>query len=318
MWSFVSRLEKIFINSTKYLDYFFETKGFTSNSSAGKTSDYALRTAHSIRGAGRSPAIIIHGIMPRSGTVYVGELLRLHPDLYAYPYQLWEFPALQLVQDIQKLQKKFLLNYKANIGKLGDDDFLALFGAALIAFLCEPVPANRRPLIKIPSVQFLSHFTTMFPFESLLVLTRDGRDVVHSTLRTWPYLNFIQVCLRWHRSAQAILGIAKQHNDDDSKGFLIAKYEDALLDPVQFVKVVCNRFCLDENSYPFERIDMIRVIGSSKLEDKNKVTWRHLKKPENFRPIEYWRRWSYLKRLIFKMIAGQSLIELGYCKDLNW
>lgn len=314
----MARLDELLGNTKKYLDYFFETEGFTPKQFTDNISKDALQTAKYIRGTDRKPAIIIHGIMPRSGSVYVGELLRLHPDLYAYPYQLWEFPALQLAGDILKLQKKFLTGYKPNLGKIGENDFLALFGAALIAFLYEPVPLDKRLLIKIPSVQYLSHFNSMFPNENLLVLVRDGRDLIHSTLRTWPHLNFIQTCLRWNRSARAILNTSGDNISFNRKGFLIARYEDALLDPKSFMKVVCDKFNLEESSYPFERIDNIRVIGSSKLESNEKVTWRHLNKPDGFRPIEYWKQWPYFKKMVFKIIAGKSLIDLGYCKDLGW
>ena len=51
------------------------------------------------------PALIIHGVLPRSGTVYVGELLRAHPNLHPYPNQIWEMPLLRATPEIQNLQK---------------------------------------------------------------------------------------------------------------------------------------------------------------------------------------------------------------------
>ncbi len=302
----------------KYINYVFESKGFTSNCHPSEISDQAIRAARLARGADRDPAILIHGIMPRSGTVYVGELLRRHPDLYAYPFHLWEFPALQLTGDLLKLQEKFLLGYKLNRGKIKEGDFLPLFGASLIAYLYASVPPEQRVLAKMPSVQYLSHFFSMFPYENLLILVRDGRDLVHSTLRTWPHLNFLQVCLRWHRSAQIVLHTFEQLSTTKCNGYWMAKYEDALKDPETFVKEACQHLGLAENRYPFEEIDSIRVIGSSKLENKDKVTWQHLQKPKDFKPVEYWQKWSPARKLIFKTIAGRSLVALGYCEDLNW
>ena len=302
----------------KYWDYIFETKGFRSNCHVWEISDQATQAVQTIRGRERGPAIIIQGVMPRSGTVYIGELLRCHPDLYVYPHQLWEFPALQLTENILDLQKKFLLGYKLNSNKLGQADFLPLVGASLMAYLYEPVPPPQRVLVKMPSVQYLSHFFSMFPSENLLILVRDGRDLVHSTLRTWPWLNFFQVCLRWNRSAQMICETVEQLTTAKRNGYWLAKYEDALQNPETFVQKACHYFNLDENRYPYEQIDHIRVIGSSKLENQGKVTWRHLKRPENFTPTEYWKEWSSIRKLIFKLIAGRSLIRLGYCDNLNW
>jgi hypothetical protein len=99
-------------------------------------------------------------------------------------------------------------------------------------------------------------------------------------------------------------------------GYWLARYEDALSDPVTFVEGACSRFELDANRYPFEKIDGIKVIGSSKLE-KN-VTWRFIKKPKDFAPVGYWKQWSAARKVVFKAIAGRSLVELGYCEDLNW
>jgi protein-tyrosine sulfotransferase len=302
----------------KYLDYFFETKGFTADSQRHAISDRAIQAAKSIRGVDRGPAIIIQGIMPRSGTVYVGELLRRHPHIVAYPYQLWEFPALQLTADVLALQQKFILSYRPNSGKLADEEFLPLFGASLIAYLNETVPPGQRVLAKMPGVQYLSYFFSMFPWENLLILVRDGRDLVHSTLRTWPQLNFLQVCLRWNRSAQTVLSTHRCLTANQRSGFWLAKYEDALQNPALFVEKLCCHFGLDEGAYPYEQIDDIRVIGSSKLESEDKVTWQHLPKPKDFKPTEYWEKWSAVKKLIFKTIAGKSLIELGYCEDMNW
>ncbi|HXV96942.1 MAG TPA: hypothetical protein VEC93_00860, partial [Anaerolineae bacterium] len=87
----------------KYFRYFFESRGFTTDTLPGTISDEAIRAAEIARGNGHGPAVMIHGIMPRSGTVYVGELLCRHPDLYAYPHHLWELPVLPLTADVRQL-----------------------------------------------------------------------------------------------------------------------------------------------------------------------------------------------------------------------
>ena len=316
----MNTIKESFYDLKKYWDYFFETKGFTLNGGTAAINDHAIQAAKVARGAGRGPVVFIHGIMPRSGTVYAGELLRLHPEISHYPHQLWEFPALQLTADILELQQKFLRGYKKNRDKLGTAEFLPLFGASLIAFLHEPIPPDKRVLAKMPNVQYLNYFFSMFPHENLLILLRDGRDLVHSTLRTWPNLNFVQVCLRWNRSARMILNSLQYLNEEKTNGFLIAKYEDALENPEAFVREACCRFSLDVNTYPFEKIKWVRVVGSSHLskEKNKKVEWSFIRRPADFRPVAYWRNWSLLRKQVFKVIAGRSLMDLGYCKDMSW
>jgi protein-tyrosine sulfotransferase len=314
----LSRSQDFLFDLKKYFNYFFETRGFSGNGHPSGTSERVYQADLLARGEVRKPAIFIHGIMPRSGTVYAGELLRLHPDLYSYPNNIWEFPALTLTGDLLKLQTKFIEGYRINQDKFNQDDFLSLFGSALLSYLQVSVPSNQRILVKMPSVQYLNYFYSMFPYENLLILLRDGRDVVHSTLRTWKQLNFPQVCLRWNRSAQMILATVKQFEGMHQKGYWMARYEDALREPAKFVGEACQRFGLDESRYPFERIEEIRVIGSSKLEKAGEVSWQHLEKPKEFRPTEYWSQWTPGRKLLFKLIAGSSLISLGYAKDSSW
>ena len=301
----------------KYLHYLLDRRSFDPRPASAEISPQALEAARSIRGDGRAPALLLHGVMPRSGTVYVGELLRKHPDLQAYPNEIWELPFLQQTVRIQKLQREFFLAYEQNVGKIGNDDFLPLFGSALIAYLYSFLPPERRMLLKVPSVQYLTCFFSMFPEERLLVLVRDGRDVVHSTVRTWPQLRFSMVCRRWRRAAEMVLRFDAIHGAD-RKGYWLAKFEDAVSDPVAFVEQACDRFDLDVQRYPFEQIEEIRVQGSSSLRKDGKVVWDHVERPKGFSPVGHWQNWSPGKTRTFKRIAGQALIDMGYCDDLDW
>lgn len=296
----------------------FQTDGFAPLFDFPKPSDQALEVAYKIRGVEHKPAIIIHGVMPRSGTVYIGELLRLHPDLYAYPNDLWEIPFLETTGDMLEVQKHFFAAYKKNISRIGENDFLTLFGSAFIAYLYSFVPEGKRMLLKVPDVQYLNYFLSVFPNENLLLLMRDGRDVVNSTIRTWPQRNFSDVCKLWDYSARMILGHCKRYADTRSKGKWVAKYEDGVRDPVTFVKDACEHFCIDENKYPFDKLSEIPVMGSSSLKHHGKVTWDPKEKPKNFNTMGRWKEWTRKKKQTFKKIAGWTLLDAGYCENMDW
>jgi len=301
----------------KYADYIFDTKSYSPAFNTDEISDHSLQTAKLIRGMERGPALIIHGVMPRSGTVYVGELLRLHPDLHAYPKQLWETPFLQLTENIFGVQNKFFLGHRHNVGKLGERDFLPLFASSFISYLHLLVPGDKRMLLKVPNVKYLSHFFTAFPYEHLLVLVRDGRDVVQSTINTWPQLRFSFVCQRWNRSAKMVLA-CHEHFSRMSEGYWLARFENAVHDPETFVKKACKSFCLDESRYPFENIETISIHGSSSLRHQGEVNWEPVTKPKAFNPTGHWQEWSTGKKRTFKRIAGKTLIDLGYSEDMSW
>jgi protein-tyrosine sulfotransferase len=300
-------------NLRKYLDYVFNYDGLVIRANKSLVTEHALETAKRIRGADREPVIIIHGVTKRAGTNYAGELLGLHPCIYRYPNRIWEIPFLPLTGDILKIQKDFFLNYEQNTGKIGENDFLPIFGASFIAYLHFMVPEGKRMLLKMPGVQYLDYFYNVFPHENLLLVVRDGRDVVTSTIKTWPQLRFSDVCRRWDRSARMIFQLHKNLSKRD--GYLLTRYEDAVREPEAFVEQCCSRFGLDASIYPFEKIESLPVIGSSTTR-KEGITW--MKRPKNFNPIGRWQQWSSWKKRVFKKIAGQSLLELGYCENLDW
>ena len=294
-----------------------EAKNHILNSREIKLSVDILEVAKSIRGIDRGPAIIIHATLPRSGSTFTSELLRLHTNITAYPNKLWEVPFLECTGDILEFQKNFFRGYNQNINKIGENDFLPLFGSAFIAYLHSFVPKTQRILIKRPIVDFLNYFPSVFPYENLLLLIRDGRDVVSSTIKTWSDLKFSEVCERWEKSTKQSLAFHEQ-NSNNVCGYMMIKYEHIISDPLKFVKTACECFGLDQRKYPFEKINDILVYGSSSHKREGKVSWEPIAKPNNFKTIGHWQEWSEDKKQTFKEIAGKTLMAAGYCKNLDW
>lgn len=295
-----------------------EQDPFLTTSEPIKASREAMEVARVIRGE-RPPALIIHGVMPRSGTVYTGELLRLHPDLHAYPNELWEVPFLELTGDILRTQEHFFRAYKQNIGRMGDKDFLPLFGASFMAYLYSFVPPGKRMLLKIPDVQYLNHFYAVFPYETPLLLMRDGRDLVASTVNSWPDRDFGEACQLWNSSARAMLAFQAQHPAQAHR-YLAVKYEDVIARPAEFVAAACDSYSLDAGCYPFEQIGALPVRGSSTVENRmsQDISWSPVEKPEDFKSVGHWQGWSERQKSIFKRIAGDALLECGYVGDHAW
>lgn len=312
-----SRREVLWQDAKKYFHYLFDRKPFDAHFSDTMPSARSLAAAHRIRGETHGAALFVHGLMPRSGTVYVGELLRKHLDIHAFPYNIWELPFLQHAADIQQLEDRFLWSYEQNMDKIQDGDFLPVFGAAIVNYLYGDAPQGKRIMLKVPSVEYLHLFSATFPAEHLLVLVRDGRDVVASTVKTWPQIGFSMACRRWQRSARMALDYdremsCKQH------GYWLGKFEDAVAAPDAFAREACKRFDLEPTRFPYEDSLSVPVHGSSELFSSGAIEWAAVAKPEGFDPRGRWRDWSRRRKSIFKRIAGRELIELGYCKDLNW
>ena len=95
----------------------------------------------------------------------------------------------------------------------------------------------------------------------------------------------------------------------------MAKFEDAVRQPEAFAREACERFNLDPNKYPYEKVHNLPVIGSSTTR-KQGLNWAE--KTKSFNPIGRWKGWSPWRKRVFKRIAGQSLVQFGYCDSLDW
>jgi len=278
-------------------------------------SDEAYANAKIIRGTNKQPALMLYGVAPRSGTNYVANVLANHPDVVAYPNEIYEIPFLRLTNKLNDFQTAFYKDYHRNIQHMQKNDFLPLFGASFLAHLFSFVPDNKTMLVKEPDVRFLRYFPLVFPHENLLLILRDGRDVVHSTLSTWPSMNFKKVCQRWSDSSKLILKFQEKNKEKH----LLIKYEDLLDNPRTELTKILQHYKLNIDTYPFEKIESMPIIGSSTASKNNdEVSWKPVASTKTFKPTGKWNSWTSEKKAIFKNIAGDALIKTKYCDNLDW
>ena len=279
-------------------------------------SDIALKAARSIRGLGHPPAIMIHGMTARTGTNYVYFLLQLHPDVVACK-PAHEFFLLQHASDVQCLQARFDRTHPTVKSCMqAEGDMLPLLGSSVVNYLYSFVPEGKRLLLKSPNVLFLNYFRAMFPEEQLLVLLRDGRDVVSSYRNSFPNTRFADVCKIWDASAKVVQAFDRLHAN--TFPYRQVRYEDATRSPEQFVRSVCEALGLNADRYPYEKIDQVPVLGSSEVRVEGKWKWQEVKKPTGFDPIGRWKSWTVEEKAAFKAAAGESLRALGYAPTSDW
>lgn len=275
----------------------------------------ASNAARIIRG-NHPPSIMLFGVMPRAGTVHVGELISLHTNVCPHPNQLWEVPFLENLDQLGEFQQGFLRGYHQNTDRLGDTDFQAIFGAAFVAYLYSFANAGEVVLTKETSMRSLGEFPVIFPQEHLLLLMRDGRDLVSSSVKTWPKKKFSELCTRWADSARIMLDFVDAH---PLPNYWFVRFEDILDKPDEFVRGCCERFGLDPEQYPFEQQANVEVIGSSTMSEEGNVDWsKHVAPPKDFRPTGHWADWSPAQKREFKKLAGPELQRAGYVDSQDW
>lgn len=278
--------------------------------------------AASVRGPNPTPAIFVHGVLPRSGTNFLADALALHPDIAAHPGRLWEFPLLYVAPGAAALQQEFLFMYKRNREVLGRYDLLAYLASGWLATL-QREAGDRHILLKSPHVQNLTLFRHIFPNDVLLLCLRDGRDIIESSMKTFQRWrlqskSFAEMAREWHHGTEAILTF-EPGGENAYPNAKVIRYEQLVQDPETTIREVLAPTGLAADGYDFEALRALPVRGSSSLEADGDRRWVPQEKPRDFQPIGRWHAaWSGRQKNRFKAIAGATLVRAGYAADSHW
>ncbi|NNU80296.1 sulfotransferase [Halovulum dunhuangense] len=270
--------------------------------------------ARGARGEGPAPVLIL-GIMPRSGTNYLHDLLALHPDICAGPGRLYEFPLLQAARGFRGAMDEFLAGFPRNAEVLGRWDALALLGGAWLRGLQSEAGA-RHVLLKSPHVQNLTLAPLIFPGARIILCLRDGRDVLDSTLHSFSRWRpgrktFAQLAQEWRLGTEAILSFApggpRAHPD-----IMVLRYEAAVADPPRALGQMLAHCGLDPARLDPERALRLPVRGSSRSAARGDARWAPEAAAADFAPVARWAGWSAARKARFERIAGRALDLAGY------
>lgn len=288
-----------------------------------------------------SDPIFIAGIMTRSGTNFLYNLLCLHP--------LCRGVTLKDVMPEDHLLacSNLLERYARNVGshwsrhgrhheKYPDTEQACLelqnqlrtaLGDGLISFLDHLNPqGDNIPLItKTPNVKNLSNFFKFFPAARLIILVRDGRDVTESNVRSFG-ADYDFTMHRWVESAQTIIDFDHEHKNSTFKNqYVIVRYEDLVDNFISTMKQIFDFLGMDASVYDFEKAQVLPVFGSS--ENFNKANggnrsvrpsgWKVVEKNEDFQPKARWKDWPRRRQSRFWWIATQQMSSLGYKADVQ-
>jgi protein-tyrosine sulfotransferase len=279
--------------------------------------------ADAVRGARPIPAIFVHGVLPRSGTNFLADALALHPHVYPNPGRLWEFPLLYVAPGAKALRQEFLSMFKRSEDVVGPYDLLAYLASGWLLALQQEA-AERRILLKSPHVQNITLAPHVFPHDVQILCLRDGRDVVHSSLATFPRWRprgkgLHELAREWRYATEAVLTF-EPGGANAYQGAKVVRFEALVEDPQTVMHGILTHAGLDPDLYDFQALRRLPVRGSSALAMRpGEERWMQRDKPEDFRPIGRWQGvWTDRQKRQFKAIAGATLIEAGYASDPGW
>ena len=258
---------------------------------------------------------IIIGGCPRSGTTLVRAMIGKHPEI-ASPEP--EYNILMWINQGDVLANVFNFS-KKEIDDLRNKDHIVFAENILKHYMKKQ--SKKMIAIKHPyHILIIDELFHYFPNMKFIHMIRDGRDTSCS-LRTHPKrkivngeiiptntINPFNWCIRkW------VTCIYKGMKWINKGNYIEIKYEDLINEPLETMKTILG--FLNLPMIPKEKL--LEFYKSEKDE-------KHLQNIEVGQPlynksISRWKKdMNNEEKKLFKKIAGELLIELGYEKDNNW
>lgn len=280
--------------------------------------------------------IFISGIMPRSGTNFLFDLLQLHPDCHGglpgednvirYSPRLLDF-ASELIGswpedwgirqiDSEGLLRRCLgyamLDFLAANGDVDDQQRHAEAGLRLV----DLAKRGQRLVNKTPSVAHLDACSRMFPESYLIILVRDGRAIVESGIRSEFGWDFEHMVRSWNWSAKEVIRFTESKKGKETRHITV-RYEDLFDNTECELRRVFEKVDLDPGRYDFDTAVKMPVRGSSthKMSDRPDF-FNAVPRSSDFQPKQRHKDWSRAQHERFNWIAGESLQQLGYKPEL--
>jgi hypothetical protein len=262
--------------------------------------------------------IFILGLMPRSGTNFLSNLLQLHPDCA---------PADPVWEDYLVAHFDLLACYSDTVAGKWDrawgvtehtgNDLDVALGNGLANFL-EDRCGKPRVISKTPQLDNLDLFYRFFPEGRLLILLRDGRSIVESGARTFGWSQEAAM----HsvaEAAQTILRFEQKHPAEENR-YRIIRYEDLWQDTETQMQGLFEFLELDPASYDWQQALELPVRGSSELEarEAGSIHWDPVERSAEFDPMSRFADWNDARHYRYNSVAGRDMKPFGYeCKEVR-
>jgi hypothetical protein len=257
--------------------------------------------------------LFLLGVAGRSGTNFLHDLLRLHPDCV--------FNGRDLGEDFLLAESGRLAGYARAVdrrlaGRWGAGaqlraDVRGALGDGLARFLTGGARADALVLAKTPSVDGLEHFFDFFPRARLLVLVRDGRATVETGVRSFGW-DREDATRNWAIAVRRVLAFQEAQRERADR-FMVIRYEDLLADQRERLGEVLAFAGLDPARYDFAAARALPVRGSTELRgEAGGLHWKPVEKSGDFKPPSRFEGWTAARHRRFNWIAGRELERFGY------
>jgi len=255
--------------------------------------------------------IFIIGITGRSGTHYLKQLLKKHPEIENNILKRED----HFVSELNYLEQyvKNISYYWKRKDKEHEDNIIRNLKIGLGNGILSSVNKHNGEnyyLLNTPYTHNIDLFPEYFPNKKLIIITRNAKDLVESGVRSnfWNYEEGLEL---WNRSAKRIIEFQKNNNP------FIVKYEELFTDTNSKLIEICNYLNINTEDYPFEKLEDIPIQGSSDAKNKNdKWVYKNKNKSADFKPLSRSENWSLVRRWRFNWKCEKNSEILNYKTEL--
>lgn len=250
---------------------------------------------------------------PRCGTNFLFDVLTLCPLLSSA--RIDEDHFISEFATIETFLRQSLA--KSSLSELRRETLMKVLERAISQALLEAVSSgpgategDHLTVFKTPTTLGLSAALSTFPDSSrFLVIVRDGRDVIESSVLSFPWFNFAYVFHRWRSGCEALF----EAEAAGSGRLKRVRYEDLLNDPGTTIREVFGWLGLPTDAFPYEQVALLPVRGSSESRLSNgEVSWLPTREPLAVRPDARASEATPLRRCLFRAIGDPWNARLGY------
>jgi hypothetical protein len=257
--------------------------------------------------------VFIHGILQRSGTNYLMDLLLLHE----------ECQSGGIFEDYFVASSSLLLRYLRTVTESWDPKWFSesretmrgqlarSIGLALLKFAMPEGPRRRYFVSKTPSTLNVHSVFDLFPKAKVILIVRDGRDVVESGVRSFGW-EWEPAVREWRLSAERIMNALSQ--SPNRQQMLLVRYEDLFIRTREEALRILEFLGLDAARYDFQAAGRLQVRGSCEFGRRSggDVTWDPVPRSSDFAPVGRHFSWPLWRQRRFEHLAGEISAALGY------
>lgn len=258
--------------------------------------------------------IMLHGILQRSGTNLLNQILLLNPTVVQPVVKVRENWFIHHSEVLYSYSERLFQTWSSPKWS-GEDfsktEFYSMIGNALVTYIAKKIPdiSNRILLSKTPSVQHLHRNFEMFPKSKVIIIVRDPRDIATSALKTWNR-PFKQSIKDWNIAARAISDFERQ---TPPEYYFLLRFEDLIYEKEKWVKKCLQFLGLKETSFPWDALNELPIFGSSE-----EASWQVKANRKSFKPVGRWRSLPDDQKQNFSLIDSSALDYFGYSGDKEY